>query len=50
MGDSRINNYGKYREIAGRFDDHADTIYDGTRCRAHHPMEHIQGQGFIQSH
>jgi hypothetical protein len=39
MGDSRIGDYEKYREIAGRFDDHADAA---VRCGAHRPMEHIQ--------
>ena len=40
MSDNRIDDYKKYREIAGRFDDHADAAV----CRrAHRPMEHIQG-------
>ena len=39
MGDSRIGDYEKYREIAGRFDDHADVA---VRCGAHCSMEHIQ--------
>jgi hypothetical protein len=47
MSDNRINDYEKYRyrEIAGCFDDHADTVVPHM---VHHQMEHIQG--FTQSH
>ena len=45
MSDNRIDDYEKYREIAGCFDDHADAAVPH---RAHRQMEHIQG--FTQSH
>jgi hypothetical protein len=39
MGDNRIDDYKKYREIAGHFDDHdADAV---VRRGVHSPMEHI---------
>jgi len=42
MSDNRIDDYSKYREIAGHFDDHAHV--DAAVCRrAHRSMEHIQG-------
>jgi hypothetical protein len=47
MSDNRIDDYSKYREIAGHFDDHAHV--DAAVCRrAHRSMEHIQG--FTWSH
>jgi hypothetical protein len=45
MGDNRIDDYEKCRQITGRFDDHADVV---VQLWAHHPMEHIQG--FTRSH
>jgi hypothetical protein len=45
MCKQRIGNDGKCRQIAGDFDHHADAA---VRCRAHRPMEHIQG--FTRSH
>jgi hypothetical protein len=45
MGNNRINDYDKIREIAARFDGHSDAA---VQCRAHRPIEHIQG--FTRSH
>ena len=42
---NRIDDYEKYREIAGCFDDHADAAVP---YRAHQRMEH--NQDFTQSH
>ena len=36
----QINDNKKFRQIAGNFDCHADTV---VRRRSHRPMEHIQG-------
>ena len=45
VGDKEINNDEKCRQIACRFNDHANaTVQRGV----HRPMEHIQG--FTQSH
>jgi len=44
-GQQRINNVGKFRQITGNFDYHADAA---VRRGAHHPMEHVQG--FTRSH
>ena len=45
MGNNRIINDKKYREIAGHFDGHADVA---VQCGVHCLMEHILG--FISSH
>jgi hypothetical protein len=45
VGTIDINDNKKCRQIAGNFDHHADVA---VQCRAHRPMEHIQG--FTRSH
>jgi hypothetical protein len=40
-----IDNGKQFKEIAGRFDGHADAV---VQCGVHHPMEHILG--FTGSH
>ena len=40
VGNNKINNDTKSRQIAGDFNHHADAA---VQCGAHHPMEHIQG-------
>jgi hypothetical protein len=45
IGDNRINNYNKCRQINNNFDHHAP---EAIRRDAHHPMERIGG--FMQSH
>ena len=45
MGDNRIEDYKKYREIAGHFDDRSGAT---VQYRAHHPMEEVHG--FYKSH
>jgi hypothetical protein len=45
MGDNKIDNSQKCREIAGNFDHHGDAVVQsGVHC----PMEHIKG--FTRSH
>lgn len=41
MGNNGIDDYEKYREIAGLFDGHGDAVVQQQRD-AHRPMEHIQ--------
>jgi hypothetical protein len=45
MGNNRINDYEKCRQIADNFDPHAA---GAIQCNVHRPMEHIHG--FMQSH
>ena len=40
MGNNKIDEYKKYVEIAGRFDDHVDVA---VQCRVHRLMAHIPG-------
>ncbi len=40
MGDNIIDDAKKFRKITGYFDHHGDLA---VQCRAHCPMEHIQG-------
>jgi hypothetical protein len=45
MGDNRIDDYKKFRQIDNNFDPHAPGAIRGD---AHHPME--RSFGFMQSH
>ncbi len=45
MGDNKINDYEKCRQIGDVFDSHATRVI---RRDVHHPMERICG--FMQSH
>ena len=45
MGNNKINDEGKCRQIAGKFDDHTDAA---VQCGVYCPMEHIPG--FTRNH
>ncbi len=45
MANNEIDDYKKFRQIAGKFDGHADAA---VQCKMYFPMEHIPG--FTRSH